>query len=61
MTLFAVLYDGLNAGWLSPEDLSQTSPASRCVSAGGALHPTDDGSRHGVAVHEFSMTSTSCI
>ena len=63
MTLFPVLYDGLNAGWLSPEDLSPDLAGiqgSVRLAEACTLHP--DGGCRSVAVHEFAVDeTTSCI
>ena len=61
MTLFPVLYDGLNAGWLSPEDLSPDLAGIQVwvrMAEPCTLHP----SCQSVAVHEFAVDeTTSCI
>jgi len=62
MTLFPVLYDGLNSGWLSPIDLSPDLAgiqvwvrfAEPCT-----LHP--DGGCHSAGVHEFGVDTAPCI
>ena len=63
MSLFPVLYDGLNAGWLSPEDLSPDLAGIQVsvrLAEPCTLHP--DGSCQSVAVHEFAVDeTTSCI
>ncbi len=56
MTLFGVLYDGLNAGWLSPSDLSPDLAGIQVwvrLAEPCTLHP--GGGCHGVAVHEFPV------
>jgi hypothetical protein len=56
MTLFPVLYDGLNAGWLSPEDLSPDLAGIQVwvrLADPCRLHP--DGGCQGVAVNEFTV------
>ncbi len=63
MSLFPVLYDGLNAGWLSPEDLSPDLAGIQMwvrLTKPCTLHP--DGGCRSVAVHEFAVDeTTSCI
>ncbi len=63
MTLFPVLYDGLNAGWLSPEDFSPDLAGIQIwvrLHEPCRLHP--DGGCDSVAVHEFAVDeTTSCI
>ncbi|MGI8777660.1 MAG: hypothetical protein ACR2LJ_09830 [Acidimicrobiales bacterium] len=63
MTLYPVLYDGLNAGWLSPADLSPDLAGIQVwvrFAEPCCLHP--GGGCHDVAVHEFTVDSdTSCI
>ena len=62
MSLFPVLYDALNAGWLSPEDLSPDLAGIQIwvrLAEACTLHP--DGGCRSVAVHEFAVDQTSCI
>ena len=61
MTLLPVLYDGLNAGWLSPEDLSPDLAGIQVwvrLAEPCPLHH-DPGCGQ-VAVHEFPIDGTSC-
>ena len=62
MTLFPVLYDGLNAGWLGPEDLSPDLAGIQVwvrFAEPCGRHP--DGGCHDAAVHEFTVAGGSCI
>jgi len=59
MTLFPVLYDGLNAGWLSPSHLSPDLVGIQVwvrLAEPCTLHP--GGGCHGAAVHEFTVDAT---
>ncbi len=59
MTLFGVLYDGLNAGWLSPADLSPDLAGIQVwvrLTDPCRLHPK--GGCQSVAVHEFAVDET---
>ena len=62
MTPFPVLYDGLNSGSLTPQDLDPDLAAIqvwvRFVEPCG-LHP--GGGCDAVAIHEFDVDATSCI
>ena len=62
MTLLQRLYDALNTGRLTPQDLDPDLAAIqvwvRLVEA-CALHP--DGACGAVAIHEFAVDATSCI
>ena len=62
MPLLAMLYDSLNTGTLSPEDIDPDLAAVqvwvRFVEP-CPLHP--DGGCDSVAVHEFAVDATSCI
>jgi hypothetical protein len=64
MTLpaFAALYDGLDTGWLAPEDLDPDLVAIQVwvrFADPCTLHPA--GACHGVTVHEFAVDATSCL
>ena len=62
MPLLAVLYDGLNTGWMTPEDLDADLAAVqvwvRFVEP-CRLHP--HGGCDSVAIHEFAVDATRCI
>ena len=54
-----ILYEGLNAGWLSPEDLSPDLAGIQVwvrLAEACTLHP--DGGCPSVAVHEFAVDET---
>ena len=62
MVLFDVLYDGLNTGWLGPDDLSPDLAGIQVwvhLAEPRRFHP--HGGCHGVAVHEFGLDTTPCI
>ena len=62
MTLFPVLYDGLNAGWLSPSDLSPDLAGIQVwvrLAEPCTVHP--DGDCLAAAIHEFPVDGTGCI
>jgi hypothetical protein len=62
MTLFPVLYDGLNAGWVTPEDLSPDLAGIQVwvrMAEPCTRHPA--GGCPSVAVHEFPVSGPSCI
>ncbi len=62
MTLFPVLYDGLNSGWLSPADLSPDLAGIQVwvrFAEACTLHP--DAACHSAGVHEFGVDTAACI
>ena len=62
MTLFAVLYGGLNTGWLGPDDLSPDLAGIQVwvrLAEPCTRHP--DGGCHGLAIHEFGVDTPPCI
>jgi len=62
LTLFPILYDGLNSGWLTPQDLDPDLAAIQVwVRFAEPCRRHLDGGCDGVAIHEFDVDATSCI
>ena len=62
LTHIRVLYDGLNSGWLTPQDLDPDLAAIQVwvrFAQPCRWHP--DGGCDAVAIREFDLDATSCI